>query len=501
MRSSFSHIKQFKARGAAAVYILCLLPVLIAVTFAILDAAKWNFLRDALVQEAATIAKLSAGDLPDTETATVNIRQHAASLQDKFPELENIAVVPFFDNNSSSFAIGVKIDADYTPGLAKLANALIPGMDLKMHISKSVAAQYRPGDYVFIISNAHTLRPKNQNTIFQLYLQNLPAANIFRCSKPYMVDTPNWLSGWDNASSALFFTQACYNPPFLTLKLASIALLDAASDMKNNKTAVIISPGNNSDVISEPFTMLRSISDGFITDAESQTFFSNEYRDSFGLNNTACTLFSKDYLGTNPYKLPVSDTTEEMLNSDYRFCPIQIELNQNIFNRKSLNQSLTLRQAIFWQVAAQQTGNNPADINLPIAISAALQDLLNKTSEQQKYEFSIRGNLATKPKRHVFVFTDTLNGYQPTPEIINTLAVNNIKLTFIIYAHDFLDDGIISENATDFAQLKDSITHMRAEGLNNINAYLASDNTELFGVIMPRVLSETKEIAVKEYGN
>jgi len=63
MRCCCSYIRSNHTRGASAVYVLCLFPVLIAVTFVAIDVARWNFLRDALIQEAATIAKLSA-DIP-----------------------------------------------------------------------------------------------------------------------------------------------------------------------------------------------------------------------------------------------------------------------------------------------------------------------------------------------------------------------------------------------------------------------------------------------------
>ena len=469
MRSYNNHIKHSNQRGASAVYMLCLLPALIAITFALIDIAKWNSLRDTLIQEAAAIAKLSAETLPDTEAVSASIRQSTTSLQNRLPELANITVTPFFDNNNSSAAIGVKIDATYIPGLAKLGNSLIPSLDLKMRISKSATAQYRPGDYVLIISNAHTLRPRNQSDIFQPQSQNLPPANIFRCSKPY--STGSWLSGWDNPNSALFFTQACYNPPFLALKLASIALLDAISEIKNNNVTAIFSPGDS------------------------------EYQDSFGLNNIACILFSQDYLGTNPYKLLSSSAEEEILNSNYRFCPTQIELSRDILDQEYLNQPLPLRQAIYWQIAREQTVSDWANMDIHSAVNAALDNLLNKTAEQRQNEFLMRGNLAINPKRHIFVFADTLNGYQPTSELINILHENNIKLTFIIYSHEFLNSAISAQNITDFIQLQSDIAMMNAEGHDNITAYLTSDSSELFEIIMPQALSHIKQVFMREYGN
>ena len=504
----FSHIKQYKKQygqqykecGASALYVLCLLPFLIAITFALLDVARWNFLRDATIQEASAIAKLCARSLPDTGETSACVRN--VSIQSKFPELESASVAPFFDSTSASFgasfAIGVKIDADYIPSLAKMANALIPSLDLKMHLSKSVVAQYRPGDYVLVISNASTLRPNAINNTFQPALQKQPPASIFRCSKPYAVDAHDWLSGWNDADSALFFTQACYNPAFSTLKLSSIALLDAISEINNNKVAVMFSPGNNVTGAPVPLTTLHSISSGFTT--EGQTIFGSDYNDLFGLNNIACALFSANYLGASPYRLPASDT-EDALSQDYRFCPIQIELNQNIIDREFLSSPLMLRHAIFWQIARQQTNTDVASMDFQLAILNSLQELLSKSAEQRQNEYSVRGNLAATPKRHIFVFTDSLNGYQPTQEIISALIANNTKLSFIVYSHEFLAENTALQNNTDFLQIQSIISTLQAEGHNNLSAHITSDNGELFDTIIPQALSEIKEIAVREYGN
>jgi hypothetical protein len=481
-----------KQSGQSAVYALLLLPFLIGITWTLLDVSEWNFLRDALLQEATTIAKLAANDLPDTQTANTKISQYTPVIQNKFPKLENLSVAPILedDNNLGSFIIGVNIQADYISSLGSLVNSLIPKLDLKMHINKSATIQYRPGDYVVILANGHTLRPKSKDQLFT----NTPPANLFKCSKPNNAASFTWSKNWTNQTDTKFWSQACYNPAFTTLKLAAMSLTSAITEIKNNKISVILTPGNNLQESSNNITTLRSINSEFIFDNLNEANFTNAYQDEYALNNIACVLFSKNYLSSdNPYAIPSAFSSNEDLTDSFNSCPKQLDLSLNILNKYFLRDSIQLKEAIFWQIAQTQTAANPANVELEQAIMSALNDLLVKSDEIQNDELAVRGNLSAKPFRHIFVLTDTLNNFKLTPQIIETLNQHRIKLTFIVYLHEFLETSILAQTNNDFAKLEEQLTDAR------ISAYKTSSSSAIHNTIIPRILRDLNQLVVKSY--
>jgi hypothetical protein len=505
MNSCIKIITNYKQSGQSAVYALLLLPLLLAITWTILDVSEWNFLRDALLQEATTIAKLATNELPDTTTANKKIIQYTNIIQNKFPKLENLSVTPILKNNNNlenstnnlgAFSIGVNIQADYVSSLGNLANSLIPELNFKMHINKSAIIQYHPGDYVIILANSHTLRPKSKN---QLFTDTHPA-DIFKCPKPQNANSFVWSNNWEDQAAIKFWTQACYNPAFTTLKFSAISLTSAITEIKNNKIAILLTPGNNAPQSKDSvnnITTLRSINSGFILDNLDEANFTNSYQDQYALNNIACVLFSKNYSGENQYPIPTTLNIDEKPTNN-NTCPKQLDLTLNILDKDFLKESIQLKEAIFWQIAQTQTATNPAQVDLTQAISSALDELLVKSEETQAAELAIRGNLSVKPLRQIFVLTDNLNKFKLTSEIIELLNTYHIKLTFIVYLHEFLESPILQQVNFDFAALEEQLSTTQTK-TSLITLYKTSSSSDIQNAILPHILPSFNQLVVKSY--
>ncbi len=479
--------------GQSALYILGLLPILIAITITCLDVSEWNSLRDACTDQATTIAKSAALELPNLDNAVIKIEESANHFKAEFPKLKNIAIRPIISENDSS-TIGVNIQADFNSNLARITSIFVPNAPITMHINRSSAVQYIPGDYAIILANSNTLRLTDITNKFG-YSE---AATIFKCPKPSNANSFIWSKNWsDNHDETILWTQACYNEPFSTLKQATITLLDAITEIKNNKVTVILTPGNYDSRTPNKTTTLNTLDADFFSDVADEATFNATYTDEFQLNNFNCLLFSQKYDDENYFAVPQTFQQNTVFNAKLD-CPSKLNLSPEYIKEKFLKTPIKLRDAVHWQIAQAQ--NNVA---IDEAVGKAMQELLVKSEATQNLEIEKRGNLATRPLRRIIILTDNLNGYTFTPELLENLKTYSIKLVIIVYKHSYLNASIANQIDDQFATLVEQINNTEIEDFKKRNVVLFKTQMadDISNFINEQVLPDLNKTVIKHYDN
>ncbi len=467
-------------KGNISLYTIFLLPLVLLSSFLTIDISGWNSLRNSLQLEADSIALQAAYALPDKNKVQEFINQ--AILENKNLKLKAEIFFPSNDNST----LGLNLSAKY---ISTFFSFIHNNSSDLFNVSKQSIVQILPTDYVLILPDGNSLRPKLNdlgNSQFAIEKpwgteDQWPASNYFNCAlKPYLNNNSGWKwwDLWDDKNFRRWATQSCFNPVLSPLKLAAVKLVDSLSQIRTNRISLIFSPGEVSNSGFSVVRHLRSglsenkIIGGFFTDklASAQAHWKNYLELEHFLGDEMCMIFS------NPDS--ALDTNYELYNKNYiteinDLCPLALKFPPcgnyhqptEHFNECYLEQSLLLREAIYWHSAKLQTSKFTAQINIPASLEQALIELTAKNDGSNlEDDKNIRGNIAYSNPRKVLVFTDYLPDIEDSANnlqnIIKQLKNNNIDLIFVVFSHqglNFEQNNILQTNFAKFKNLYEKI--------------------------------------------
>jgi hypothetical protein len=447
------HRKIYRSEsGHMFFYSVVLVPIALTLSVLAVDVSAWSSLGESAQKSADRIAFTAARALPDKNLALSIAIQESARLTGIQLDSTNTSV--------TTNSISVGLISEHSAKFDIVLEAI--GLGEKVfRVSKSATVQVVPTDYVMILPDGETLRPRriNPSTPETPWGNSgdWPASAFFNCSAPTVnppSDQWSWNADmWNNDDFRRWATQSCFNPVLSNLKAAAITLVDSLTAIETNRLGLIFTPGNTSNA---GFTIARTLKGnnpteisklGFGSNGEplSARWSSNEYREYFSaLGDEACVLFSNPDSALNfRYALPSLSSDASLANilgDNWQGCgspflPYQ-NLNANYF------ENLQVREAIYWHSAKL---SNPdigfnATPNIPEAIKQGIVQLFSETNDELTQSATVRGQLAYKTQKKIILFTDTLPS-SASPEfleILDTLRGTQAQLIILSFTHQGL---------------------------------------------------------------
>lgn len=497
-------------KGNISLYTIFLLPLVLLSTFLSIDISGWNSLRNSLQLEADNLALQAAYALPDKNKVKNLINQ--AILQNKNLQLNADIYFPTNDNS----VLGLTLSAKYLSSFSSFVNN---NLNDSFSVSKQSIVQIVPTDYVIILPDGNSLRPKLSDLSNSQFLMEQawgkedewPASNYFNCALKPNINSNlgwQWWRMWDDKNFRRWATQSCFNPVLSPLKFAATKLVDSLSQIRTNRISLIFSPGEISNLGFSVERHLRSglpenkIIGGFFTEKldSSQAYWKNYLELERFLGDEMCMIFSNpDSALDSNYELYNKDSATEINNN----CPTALKFPPcstyhqptEHFNECYLEQSLLLKEAIYWHAAKLKTNSFSAEANIPAALEQALIEL-STTNEGSSLEDdkNIRGNIAYSSPRKVLIFTDNLPDIEDSSNnfqnIIKQMENSNINLIFIAFSHQGLKLDEKNILQTNFAKLRN------LKGKSKL--FSTQDPEELQTKLIPQIINIGRTFAIKK---
>lgn len=490
-------------QGNISLYTLFLLPLVVLSTFLTIDISGWNSLRNSLQAEADTLALQAAQALPNKEIINNFIQTSIA--QNKKYNLS--ATINYPDDYNSSLEL--TLTAQYLSSF----NSFIKKDNFSaFSISKKSIVQIVPSDYVIILPDSNSLRPKlnSSYTIEQPWgdEEQWPASNYFNCAlKPNITNSPSWKwwLNWDDNNFRRWATQSCFNPTISPLKQAAISLVDSISQNRTNRISLLFTPG---EVSSLGFSVARHLRGSSTNNSIIGGFFSKNTESAQGywgnyleferfLGDEVCMLFA------NPESALDSNYQLVSNNSPNNNCPNALDFPPcgtyhqatNHFSDCYLNQSLLLREIIYWHAAKLASADFNAKSNLIAALEQGLIELVANNEENNKIEEkAIRGNIAFSSLRKIIAFADELPDIDDEnnnfTNILKQLENTNTKLTLVAFSHQGLTNEETNLLKSNYAKLKNK--HPL------IQYYFTENPNDLQNKFAAEIINQGKIIGIKK---
>jgi len=225
-------------KGHALFYVLIILPILTTLSIIIFDISQWLGTRNALQAQVDRIATLASRSLPNTELAESQIREITSSLSGIKISSDDPFVI---SANEVRFTLQARNVALFD---FLLESAGLPAIVFESKLEARV--QILPGDYVIILSDSASLRPKPYEPWGNA--QQWPASSYVNFSLPPLESNdktpPDYSRAlWGQDDFRRWATQQCFNPIFSPMKLAAAILADNLQKAANNRVTALFSPG------------------------------------------------------------------------------------------------------------------------------------------------------------------------------------------------------------------------------------------------------------------
>lgn len=500
----------FSQKGNISLYAIFFLPIVLLSTFLTIDISGWNSLRNSLQLEADNLALQAGYGLPDKNKAKDLI--NLAIAKNKGLKLKADIFFPTNDNST----LGIRLSTKYLSTFSSFVNSL---SDTAFSISKESIVQVVPTDYVLILVDGNSLRPRltdlgNSNFLMDSPWgeeEQWPASNYFNCAiKPNINNNTGWKwwESWNDQNFRRWATQSCFNPVLTPLKLATISLVDSLSQIRTNRLSLLFSPGEVSNLGFSVGRHLRSSLEGnnskggFFSEklTSAEAYWKNYLELERFLGDEMCMIFSNPESALDSNYQLYSNSAETETNPS---CPSALKFPPcgsyhqptEHFNECYLEQSLLLREAIYWHAAKSKTETFPAEVNLTASLEQALIELTATNNPNDlEDDKRVRGNIAYSNLRKILIFTDALpnvedltNNFQ---NIIRQLENNNINLIIIVFSHQGLNANESNILQTNFAKLKNLKTKSQL--------FYTSKPEELQTKLIPQIINLGRTFALKK---
>lgn len=486
-------------QGNILFHALIVLPILLGLVAAVLDISRWYTKGNEVQHLADRLALKAAQFLPDRQAAESVILSAGQSASKDISQLLEETLLYFPTSGTQS--IGIKIKAQSSATLSKL---FIEGDD-GFPIYRKAVAQVVPMDSIFILADGATLRPSlhwiDDNSVRTTApwgdRGEWPQSGYFRCARPPLMpltnSSPDWESLWADDLFQRLATQSCFNPAFSALKVGVIGVLDELEAGKENRIGLLFSPGNDPHV---GFQVLKPLKDD--EDRQSQIQWQRPTEIDHLLGDEVCLLFSSPRTSLEGrYALPVS----RLPNQRVLQCEEPIEgsvcgsahRNTDILSRCFLDNTLSLRQAVYWH-AARPEGTEP---NIIAALQEAFQQLRSAAQGSSGRALrELRGNLWPFSQKTIYLLTDNLSQLTQSMlsfrSLISDLQAEKIELVIIAYSHEHLSDLARTELFSSFTKLQT----LRGKD-HTLILHLANSAEDLQYRVLPRLLLQTRQIVLR----
>lgn len=498
-------------RGNISLYVAVIIPVVVSLAVLAFDVSRYQLLRETAQREADRIALAAAQALPNIEQAERVVLESAAALRglniaraaDQTPLLNvsgSRVSLTLEGNVSAVFDLFLRIGRHTGQVFA---------------VRESSEAQIVPGDYVLIVSDAVSLRPRPGEAWGSGALW--PPSNYFSLVEPpeikpsgesvqldQSVYWDRWWEHWKEPRYRRWATQACYNPLYSPIKFAAISLVDVLGAVQNNRLSLLFTPGedpNQGFAVSRPLDFVRSGGD------EAQARWLDYFETPTFVSDESCVYFADPATSQeDTYSLPrmpasFAEASAAGPACRERFNPLRNGQGYyypvNTLSSCFTEQSLRLREAIYFH-AARSTAHWLDGSNIIEAVNQAYLQLLVSSPEGIESARINRGNLAVQARRKIVVLSDIL----PRPsspafqEMLSRIREANIELVLVL----FLPEEIES-SCSDYLLRKGNFDRLLGEydrlEAGKARAVAVHSGRELADVIIPRIIGASRELAIR----
>ena len=452
----------YSERGSTALYLVLLLPLLLALAALGVDVSGWNALRTDLQREAERLALEAARRLPN-ETAVSDFLTAEQSVLG-----ESLLIERFSPDGSRGAAVGVRVSARLKPGFASLMQSFLPSPQSSVFaVRKEAIAQLVPTDAVVIMADSSTLRPRlmfggdgaiagfespwGDESIW-------PASSYLACVLAPQVSPAlgwKWWELWNDVGFKRWMTESCYNPVLSNIKAATLEVVERIVAHRQNRLALLFTPGSSnrsSAVVSRHLTQSFSSGEqgGFVRAGLPSAKWADYSEFERFLGDNACVLLSESTtaedgvysfdVGTRQHEV---DGGEDCSSATKDFvCGLRHNPQASV-NSCFLMENLTVYGSIYWHAARLGLAGETLYPNIEEALTVAWSEI--KTPESSESERVLgreeRGEFADSQHRRVILITDFLPELIPDSrleEILQSYALNHIELLIFAVKHQGL---------------------------------------------------------------
>lgn len=462
--------------GQIVFYLLVVLPLVASLTVLTVDVSRWRLLRAQAQAEADRIAIAAAHFLPDIEAAERYIIDSVASLNE-FDLLRNQQGDPqlAIRNNQLHLVLVASQELNFS--------FLLPNgrSNEPLLVQEEATAQLVPGDYVIVFSDSSDLGPQP----FRAWGSKdvWPAASYFNLvSSPFKgKEYPRWA------------TQQCFNPVYSALKSSIIELVDSIQSVATNRLALISSPGGGVSTAGSLLTF-ASGEDSFVGFQFLQRLrkplrplWSDWFEPALLSSDEACVYLSdpdtsREGTYTEP-KAPIYTISKQSSPTPcqrYRLGFPYLDHLPNGNLRPCFLRDLTTRSLVHYH-SLRRAKHDRQGGSIAAAIRVAFAELVSAESASQ-----LRGAVATRARRRVLVFSDTLPTM--TREIRELLAAK-IEVVLVGYTHPAID------NYQEHREILEA-QQQELEKIEGLEVRIADGPVEL-GETVLRLIAKHKEVVLK----
>lgn len=435
-------------RGETLFYTLVGIPILLGFCMLSLDLTSWQVARQALQRESERIVLEAAEFLPVTKKVELHVAKRIAELESIF---------------SKKVDYGLKVDAsEVSLTLESKEKFFFDLFSKNSHVlaTKEIStAKIIPNDYVIIISDASSLRPRvgelwgdqriwPESSYFKF--ASAPGNLSFKQKTGPQYWTDWWKEDFNTTSFKRWATQQCFNPHFSALKFASIALVKRILKEKDSRLAVLFTPGDGQFSLVRPFEFI---------DQKVSHLWSNYFEASSSTSDEACVYYSS------------MKTTSDSRYAFHSSCENQFKISpfkdgRGHFPSHSLNRlddcvlsgAASLEEIIY----NHSSRDRPHSVDSIVAsIKYAAYLLSTGQTEQPR-----RGNLSPQAKKKIILILDSLIN-------LSSVDLEGIDIDYVFYAHEGLEnrDHLIAR-AESYAHLDSFYLAKTASDLDDLSLLL-----------------------------
>lgn len=497
------------SRGFALFGAVMIVPVVLAVGLAVIDLSGWNSLRSVMQLGADQIAYQAASVLPDRQAAINSATAAAQKLS--IPGLKVDLVFPA----GRDLEVAVRLKAVYNSAALRLL-----GNSGGLLVEREGRAALKPKDTVVIVGLGSSLRPQPAaasaaDLAAWGEAADWPASSFFNCSlAPQVADSQVWpaWAWWGSSEFRRWATQSCFNPVLSAVKLTAIGIIDSSGAGRENRAAIIVTPGRDAG---EPLEILRGIHPGAsfpggFADSDGEASSAGAawlpYRESrFFLGDEACALFSDPVSALNDrYLLALSPLGGGEGHAAGCSEPIDPPpCGSGYFPFDAVNgcfvqSSISIRQSLYWRAARVGPDGSPVHPAIEAALGAGLNQLLEApAAAESSAERELRGNLAGRQRKQLFILTDYLDQMTGSMQAQIAAAVNGgVEVVFAVLRHQGIpaaDLGILDAR---LAELR-SLQQTPAGGRGGLTVFEAASADELHDQAGPYLQNLGREVVLR----
>ncbi len=498
--------------GNISLYAAVILPIVVSLSVVAVDVSNFQSLRDAAQQEADRIALQAAAALPDTHRAELLLHRAVSSLAGFRLALSDEQAAAL---RVSSSSVELVLEGS-VPAVFDIFLRLQGSSGHVFTLREKANVQIVPGDYVIIVADASTLRPRPGSAWGSE--QSWPASRYFNFSRPPEVSLveaaetavksdvfwSRWWEAWTTNVYRRWATQACYNPVFSGLKLAAISVIDVLGAIETNRLSLIFTPGDEGQ---DGFSVLRPL--GFMKQDVSgpEAVWPGYFESEDFVSDESCVYFADaEASGDTAYGIPQAPVFSAKFAARQAECSDRIDplkgagpyyYPYNALAECFTGSAIKLREALYFH-AARKMGHSPGALNIVYALDQAYLQLVLANDEAQHEEKKRRGNLSGESTRKIFVFSDQL----PDPQqaefraAISRLEQAEIDLVLVAFLplDQLASEHEMVERRENLERTIDQYTNLNAAHVKVLPVWSSRDLPEL---VVPKIIAAGKEFAVR----